>query len=67
MRFSVECAFPHLGKRGGTSRKGALWARRLTEKRSLRARFTACFTKKRSLAPAARVCSMLATPYSPKA
>ena len=39
----------------------------LTERRTLRARFTACFTKKRSLAPAARVCSMLATPYSPKA
>ena len=37
MRLSVECAFPHLGKRGGTSRKGALWARRLTEKRILRA------------------------------
>ena len=39
----------------------------LTERRTLRARFTACFTKKLSLAPAARVCSMLATPYSPKA
>ena len=39
----------------------------LTENRILRARFTACFTKKRSLAPAARVCSMLATPYPPKA
>ena len=36
MRLFVECAFPHLGKRGGTSRKGALWARRLTEKRVLR-------------------------------
>ena len=35
MRLFVECAFPHLGKRGGTSRKGALWARRLTERRTL--------------------------------
>ena len=26
MRFSVECAFPHLRKRGATSRKGALCA-----------------------------------------
>ena len=25
MRFSVECAFPHLRKRGATSRKSALW------------------------------------------
>ena len=25
MRLFVECAFPHLGKRGGTSRKGAVW------------------------------------------
>ena len=37
MRFSVECAFPHLGKRGGTSRKSAVWGRRLTERRILRA------------------------------
>ena len=29
--------------------------------------FRETLTKKRSLAPAARVCSMLATPYSPKA
>ena len=35
MRFSVECAFPHLGKRGGTSRKDALWSRHLTERRIL--------------------------------
>ena len=25
MRFSVECAFPYLGKRDVTSRKGAFW------------------------------------------
>ena len=25
MRFSVECAFPHLGKRGAGSRKSAFW------------------------------------------
>ena len=37
MRFSVECAFPHLGKRGAASRKGALCNLRLTEKRILRA------------------------------
>ena len=45
MRLSVECAFPYLGKRGATSRKGALWvsasrksalcASRLTERRIL--------------------------------
>ena len=28
MRFSVECAFPHLGKRRATSRKSALCSRR---------------------------------------
>ena len=35
MRLSVECAFPHLGKRGGTSRKSALCADALTQKRIL--------------------------------
>ena len=35
VRFSVECVFPHLGKRGATSRKSAFSNRRLTEKRSL--------------------------------
>ena len=35
MRLSVECAFPHLGKRRATSRKSALWSWRLTEKRTL--------------------------------
>ena len=35
MRFSVECAFPHLGKRRAVSRKGALCTHRLTERRSL--------------------------------
>ena len=35
MRFSVECAFSHLRKRGVASRKGALCARALTEKRIL--------------------------------
>ena len=35
MRLSVECAFPYLGKRGAVSRKGALCARSLTEKRIL--------------------------------
>ena len=36
MRFSVECAFPHLRKRGVASRKDAVCARALTEKRILR-------------------------------
>ena len=35
MRFSVEYAFPYLRKRGATSRKSAVCAHRLTEKRSL--------------------------------
>ena len=35
MRFFVECAFPHLGKRRAASRKGALCADRLTERRTL--------------------------------
>ena len=35
MRFSVECIFPHLGKRDATSRKSAVSNRRLTEKRIL--------------------------------
>ena len=35
MRFSVECAFPHLGKRGASSRKSALCNLHLTEKRTL--------------------------------
>ena len=35
MRFSVECAFPHLRKRRATSRKTAFCPRCLTEKRIL--------------------------------
>jgi len=35
VRFSVECAFPELGKRGVTSRKSAFCLRHLTEKRIL--------------------------------
>ena len=35
MRFSVECAFPHLHKRGVASRKDALCARALTERCTL--------------------------------
>ena len=35
MRLSVECAFPHLRKRGVPSRKSAFWPDRLTEKRTL--------------------------------
>ena len=35
MRFSVECAFPHLGKRRVASRKSAFCALGLTEKCSL--------------------------------
>ena len=35
MRFFVECAFPHLGKRRTASRKGAVCAGSLTERRTL--------------------------------
>ena len=35
MHFSVECTFPHLGKRGAASRKSALCHLRLTEKHTL--------------------------------
>mgnify|MGYP001686979599 CR=1 FL=1 len=35
MRFSVECAFPHLGKRRAASRKSAFCAGGLTQKRTL--------------------------------
>ena len=35
MRFSVECAFPHLRKRRVTSRKTALCSWRFTENRIL--------------------------------
>ena len=40
MRFSVDCAFPHLRKRGATSRKGAFWTGDVTEKRTLRVGLT---------------------------
>ena len=36
MRFSVECAFPHLGKRGVSSRKSAFCNRSVTKRRTLR-------------------------------
>ena len=36
MRFSVECAFPHLRKRGVASRKSAFCNRGVTKKRTLR-------------------------------
>ena len=35
MRLSVECTFPHLGKRGAASRKSAVCMWNITEKRSL--------------------------------
>ena len=35
MRFSVECAFPHLRRRRPTSRKSAFWPWDLTQKRTL--------------------------------
>ena len=49
MRFSVECAFPHLGKRGVGSRKDALCTRRLTENRTLHRRCHLDVTKGRIL------------------
>ena len=50
MRFSVECTFPHLGKRRATSRKSALCNLRLTEKRTLACAHRAHLTEKRTLA-----------------
>ena len=38
VRFSVECAFPHLGKRGAGSRKSAFCDRHRSERRSLELR-----------------------------
>ena len=38
MRLSVECTFPHLGKRGAASRKSAVCMWNITEKRSLQSR-----------------------------
>ena len=35
MHFSVECTFPHLGKRGAASRKSTLCNLHLTEKHTL--------------------------------
>ena len=35
MRFSVECAFPHLRKRRPASRKSAFWPWALTQRRTL--------------------------------
>ncbi len=35
MRLSVECVFPHLGKRGAASRKSTFCIHRLTEKHIL--------------------------------
>ena len=59
MRFSVKCAFPHLGKRGVASRKSAFWqvgSRKsalcgcgVTEKRSLARAHRARLTEKRTL------------------
>ena len=49
MRLSVECAFPHLGKRGAGSRKSAFCTLGLTEKRSLARARRAHLTEKRTL------------------
>ena len=49
MRFSVECAFPHLGKRGVASRKSAVCGCDVTEKRSLARARRARLTEKRTL------------------
>ena len=35
VRLSVECAFPHLRKRGAVSRKSAFWEAGVTKKRIL--------------------------------
>ena len=49
MRFSVKCAFPHLGKRGAGSRKSAFCGCDVTEKRSLARARRAYLTEKRIL------------------
>ena len=59
MRFSVECAFPYLRKRGaasrksalwiGISRKSALWGLTLTENRTLHRRRHRDVTERRTL------------------
>ena len=46
MRLSVECAFPYLGKRRVASRKTAVWAGDVTEKRSLPQRRNRYVTKR---------------------
>ena len=51
MRFSVECAFPHLRKRGAASRKTAFCNQSLTEKRILQPFLDRGGTKKRTLQP----------------
>ena len=50
MRFSVKCAFPHLGKRGAGSRKSTLCPDGLTEKRTLARTHRARLTEKCTLA-----------------
>ena len=50
MRFSVECAFPHLGKRGAGSRKSTLCGCDVTEKRTLARTHRARLTEKCTLA-----------------
>ena len=49
MRFFVECAFPHLGKRGAGSRKSALCPDGLTEKCTLRSSPVASYGKVHSV------------------
>ena len=50
MRFSVKCAFPHLGKRGAGSRKSTLCGCDVTEKRILARTHRARLTEKCTLA-----------------
>jgi len=52
MRFSAECAFPHLGKRGAGSRKSTLCSCDVTEKRILARTHRARLTEKCTLQPA---------------
>ena len=49
MRFSVECAFPHLGKRGVASRKSAFWQTTSRKSAVWLAPATAHLTEKRIL------------------
>ena len=70
VRFSVECVFPHLGKRGGASRKSAFSNRSSTAGASRKSALcnrssTAGVTEKRSLRPTPHEKHTLRSPDEP--